>query len=145
MKTLNKGFTLLELMAVVAVIGILLTIALPTYADYSARAKVTEGISLAGAAKTAVSEYRLSTSQWPSDNAAAGLPAPASITGHDVGSITVSGAGLITVRFASMDPALHAKTLVLTPTYSGGSMTWSCNSGATADGLDEQYLPADCR
>ena len=142
MKTPNKGFTLLELMAVVAVIGILLAIALPTYADYSARSKVTEGVSLAGAAKTAVSEYRLSTSQWPSDNAAAGLPAAASITGNDVGSVAVSGAGLITVTFASMDPALHAKTLVLTPAYGGGSMTWSCNTGST---LEEQYLPADCR
>lgn len=142
MKTLSKGFTLLELMAVIAVIGILLAIALPTYADYSARSKVTEGISLAGAAKTAVSEYRLSTSQWPSDNAAAGLPAAASITGNDVGSVTVSGAGLITVKFLSMDPALNDKTLVLTPSYSGGSMTWSCNTGST---LEEQYLPADCR
>ena len=142
MKTLNKGFTLLELMAVIAVIGILLAIALPTYADYSARAKVTEGISLVGPAKTAVSEYRLSTSQWPSDDAAAGLPAPASITGHDVGSVALSGAGLITVTFASMDPALHAKTLVLTPSYGGGSMTWSCITGST---LEEQYLPADCR
>ena len=142
MKTLNKGFTLLELMAVIAVIGLLLAIALPTYADYSARAKVSEGISLAGAAKTAVSEYRLSSSQWPSDNAAAGLPAAASITGHDVRSVAVSGAGLITVTFSSMEPALHAKTLVLTPAYGGGSMTWSCTTGST---LEEQYLPADCR
>lgn len=142
MKTPNKGFTLLELMVVIAVIGILLAIALPTYADYSARAKVSEGISLAGAAKTAVSEYRLSTSNWPSDNAAAGLPAATSITGHDVGSVAISGAGLITVTFSSMDPALHAKSLVLTPSYGGGSMTWRCNSGST---LEEQYLPADCR
>ncbi|MFY8206021.1 MAG: pilin, partial [Arenimonas sp.] len=74
MKTSNKGFTLLELMAVIAVIGILLAIALPTYADYSARSKVTEGISIAGAAKTAVSEYRLSTGNWPSNNDSAGLP-----------------------------------------------------------------------
>ena len=142
MKTLNKGFTLLELMTVVAVIGILLTIALPTYADYSARAKVTEGISLAGAAKTAVSEYRLSTSQWPSDNAAAGLPAPASITGHDVGSITVSGAGLITVKFVSMDPVLNDKTLVLTPNATSESLIWSCKTDST---LDKEFLPADCR
>jgi type IV pilus assembly protein PilA len=142
MKTTNKGFTLLELMIVFAIIGILLAIALPTYADYSVRSKVNEGISLTGAAKMAVSEYRLSTSNWPSNNASAGLPAAASITGNDVGSVAVSGAGLITVTFSSLDPAIHAKTLVLTPTPTGGSLTWSCNSGST---LEEQYLPVDCR
>ena len=110
MKTTNKGFTLLELMIVFAIIGILLAIALPTYADYSVRSKVNEGISLTGAAKMAVSEYRLSTSNWPSNNASAGLPAAASITGNDVGSVAVSGAGLITVTFSSLDPAIHAKT-----------------------------------
>ena len=93
MKTMQKGFTLIELMIVVAIIGILAAIALPAYQDYTIRSKVTEGLSLAGAAKLAVAETLASTGSLPPDNATAGLPVNTTIKGKYVTSVTVGAAG----------------------------------------------------
>ncbi len=75
MKTMQKGFTLIELMIVIAIIGILAAIALPAYQDYTKRSRVSEGLSLAGGAKSALTEYYASNNKWPSDNAEAGIAA----------------------------------------------------------------------
>lgn len=90
MKTMQKGFTLIELMIVIAIIGILAAIALPAYQDYTKRSRVSEGLSLAGGAKSALTEYYASNNKWPSSNAEAGIAEPASIKGNAVKSVTVS-------------------------------------------------------
>ena len=140
----QKGFTLIELMIVVAIIGILAAIALPAYQDYSIRAKVSEGLALAAGAKTAVTEGYTANGAFPTTNAAAGLAADTSITGNSVQKVTVGAAGVITVQFKSNlggTPTANAKTIVLTPTETAGGITWSCTGGT----LDDKYRPANCR
>jgi type IV pilus assembly protein PilA len=142
MKRAQYGFTLIELMIVVAIIGILAAIAIPAYQDYTVRSKVTEGINLASAAKSAVSEYRISQGGWPGSNATAGIAG--TIKGTYVSSVGVSGNGVITVTFNGIENAISGKTFTLTPgfdTTNNSSVTWACAPGTIAS----KYLPANCR
>src|SRR3569833_2525219 len=100
MKSLQKGFTLIELMIVVAIIGILAAIAIPAYQDYTIRAQVTEGLNLAAPAKASVADVYANTGNWPADNTAAGLGADTSITGKYVQSVNVTG-GVITIKYGA--------------------------------------------
>lgn len=140
MKNVQKGFTLIELMIVVAIIGILAAVALPAYQDYTKRSHVSEGLALAGGAKTAVTEYYSSNGEWPNGNAEAGVATSTSITGNAVRSVAVGNAdGKITVTFGTKVEA--GATLVLAGTNADGSITWDCTDGT----LNSKFRPANCR
>lgn len=136
----QRGFTLIELMIVVAIIAILAAIAVPAYQDYVARSQVSEGLSLATSAKVAIATYYGDYGAFPSDNIAAGMSGPASIKGSYVSSVTVDGTGLISVAF---DPArasakISGETLTLQVRDNNGSLSWQCG------GLPGKYLPTSC-
>ena len=148
MKKVQQGFTLIELMIVVAIIGILAAIAIPAYQDYTVRAQVSEGLNLGGGAKTAVTEYFQDRGLWPVNNTEAGLDAvPTNIKGKYVLSVAVSAGGavpsIVTVTYGLDAHAtlLKGKTLTLTPANAGGSVTWECRSAS----LPDKHLPASCR
>ncbi|ENW8316570.1 pilin, partial [Neisseria gonorrhoeae] len=103
MNTLQKGFTLIELMIVIAIVGILAAVALPAYQDYTARAQVSEAILLAEGQKSAVTEYYLNNGKWPADNGAAGVASPATdIKGKYVKEVKVEN-GVVTAAAAGKD------------------------------------------
>jgi type IV pilus assembly protein PilA len=148
MKRLNSGFTLIELMIVVAIIGILAAIAIPQYQNYVARAQVADGLALASGAKTAVAEYRTTTGEWPADNEAAGLAHRDEIKGKYVLRITVNTTPPwrhVTVKFKDdAHTNIAGGALILEATDHGGSISWSCiGDVATPDITD--YLPSSCK
>ena len=137
----QQGFTLIELMIVVAIIGILAAIAIPAYQDYTIRAQVSEGLNLSGGAKAAVTEYFQDRGVMPTNNSQAGLEN--TIQGKYVSAVTVS-AGVITVTYGfSAHSLISGDSLALTPnTNAPGSVQWVC---ANASGLQPKHLPAACR
>ena len=141
MKKTQQGFTLIELMIVVAIIGILAAVALPAYQDYTKRTHVAEGLSLASGAKTSVAEYYASQGLFPSSNGAAGLASSASISGNAVTSVAVGTSGIITVTYNSK--VSSGTQIQMTPTDAGGSLTWDCAPGSTP--VDNKFLPSNCR
>jgi len=141
----QQGFTLIELMIVVAIIGILAAIAIPAYQDYTIRAQVSEGLNLSGGAKAAVTEYFQDRGALPSDNAEAGLAAETDIVGKYVGEVLVN-AGVIEITYDGTNRDAHAlidgDVLLMTPvTTNPGSVGWVCSS----TDIDNKHLPAACR
>ena len=138
----QQGFTLIELMIVVAIIGILAAIAIPAYQDYTIRAQVSEGLTLSGGAKAAVAEFRMDSGNWPSDNAGAGLSLAASITGKYTATVSVTD-NVISVLYGGDANAtyLSGKTVTMTAADNAGSVSWTCASANVAN----KHLPAACR
>lgn len=136
----NKGFTLIELMIVVAIIGILAAVAIPAYQDYTIRAKVTEGLHLAGGAKSRVEETRIGIGRFAANHASYGLAPPTSITGNNVARVEVLAGGVISVTFTN-DAAIAGQTITLAPSVHIGSIHWACTGGLVA----AKFRPAKCR
>ncbi|MGA9855336.1 MAG: pilin [Gammaproteobacteria bacterium] len=167
MNKAQKGFTLIELMIVIAIIGILAAIAIPQYQDYVTRSKVTEGLNLAAAAKTAVAETFQANGQMPqtagSDNISYGLPTNTSISGTYVQQIDVYGGtgqgtgGEIVITYNAVVPQLNGLVLTLVPITETGGIAWECGySTVVVDGITQgpgnvattvpaKYLPQNCR
>ena len=153
MKQLQKGFTLIELMIVVAIIGILAAVALPAYQDYTVRAKVTEGMVLAGSAKTAVAENAANGvtlgNGWtaPGSTASVSSLAIAAATGE----ITITYQTAVTGSTLLLNPRDGANPLTSGAIPTAGSITWVCKSVGAASGngtsgtILGKYVPANCR
>ncbi|HGM1987324.1 TPA: pilin [Neisseria gonorrhoeae] len=161
MNTLQKGFTLIELMIVIAIVGILAAVALPAYQDYTARAQVSEAILLAEGQKSAVTEYYLNNGKWPADNGAAGVASSDKIKGKYVQSVTVAN-GVVTAEMKSdgVNKEIQGKKLSLWGRRQDGSVKWFCgqpvkrdakddtvtaDNGGKNNAIDTKHLPSTCR
>ena len=144
MRSVQKGFTLIELMIVVAIIGILAAVALPAYQDYTARSQMSEALNLAGGQKGAVTEYRADKGAWPTDNTQAGVAAATDIKGNYVDNVAIaSGVITATMKSTGVSQGIQGKTLVLSPVSEAGSISWKCKPGS--GGAATKYYPASCR
>ncbi|HGO8763410.1 TPA: pilin [Neisseria meningitidis] len=164
MNTLQKGFTLIELMIVIAIVGILAAVALPAYQDYTARAQVSEAILLAEGQKSAVTEYYLNHGIWPGNNSSAGVASSSTIKGKYVQSVEVAK-GVITATMLSsgVNKEIQGKKLSLWAKRQNGSVKWFCGQPVTRDAkatatddvkadtaangkqIDTKHLPSTCR
>ncbi|WP_117978148.1 pilin [Neisseria meningitidis] len=165
MNTLQKGFTLIELMIVIAIVGILAAVALPAYQDYTARAQVSEAILLAEGQKSAVTEYYLNHGEWPGNNTSAGVASSTDIKGKYVQSVEVKN-GVVTAEMKSsgVNKEIQGKKLSLWAKRQAGSVKWFCGqpvtrndtakddtvaadtgTGTGTDKINTKHLPSTCR
>ncbi len=133
-------------MVVVSIIGILASIAIPAYRDYTVRAKASEGLSLVGPVKTGVVEYYSWSGRLPGSNTLAGIAMATDITGDYTSSIAIlsSPSGRIEITYNNREPLLAGKKLWLTPRTTRSSVNFSCQP-ATSDGINPRHVPPVCR
>lgn len=157
LKQVQKGFTLIELMIVIAIIGILAAIAIPAYQNYTIRSQVTEGLTLGDGWKTAISEYYANTGCWP---VVGNLTGTCNSVGKYESSVTVTSGGTIQVTYGNQANAkISGSVLYITPyTNANNDVLWQCGSAAspasatmatsatagTATTVSAQYLPTSC-
>ncbi|MBK7250618.1 MAG: pilin [Gammaproteobacteria bacterium] len=159
MKAVQKGFTLIELMIVVAIIGILAAIAIPAYQDYTIRSQVTEGLNLASDLKAGIAEFRANRGTWPTAITDLGIGAVTDKSGKYVTQIAVQNTGRIDITYGNQANAanLAGQILSLRPGLNvNGDLVWVCGRRAAPGGLGtappadattvaNKYLPNDCR
>lgn len=155
MKAIQKGFTLIELMIVIAIVGVLAVVALPAYQDYTARAQMSEALTLAEGQKSAVVEYYSDKGTFPTSNADAGIANASTITGKYVKSVAVASVAAAgsagatsakatitaTMKSSGVNKDISGKTLILEGSQNAGSFDWTCKAGT----VDKKFLPSSCR
>jgi len=142
-KKVQQGFTLIELMIVVAIIGILAAVAVPMYLDYTVRSQIAEGLNLSSGVKAGATEFYQDRGVFPTDNTEAGVEAAANIQGKYVGSVSVVD-DVITIQYGNdANAQIFGETVTLTAdTTTAGSVKWVCASGGV---IQDKHLPAACR
>jgi type IV pilus assembly protein PilA len=154
MKAIQKGFTLIELMIVVAIIGILAAVALPAYQDYTVRAKMSEVILALSACRTSITEVYQSGGSAPLANGWGCEATTGSGASKYVGFITTDTNGVVTATVQSISPAVNGSLVTLTPMIGATAATWTANSGqgpngwvcgGTGTSVAKKYLPGSCR
>ena len=146
-----KGFTLIELMIAIAIVGILLSLAVPTYQDYTVRAKISEAMNVASSLKVMISEYYITMAELPEDSDAAGIDTTFSTNfisaiGYSKEGDKDSKAMIKLTLSENVSQEVAGKALVLTATPRTGSLHWVCgNDESESQPIDSKYLPSNCR
>jgi type IV pilus assembly protein PilA len=142
MAKFQQAFTLIELMIVVAIIGILAAIAIPAYQNYIIRAQVSEGLTLSATAKMAVSEYYVDRGVWPDDNDEAGLTDKHEIVGNYTEHVSIES-NVIEIKYGhGSHAAIFDEKIELTAVNNAGSISWSC---ASAGVIQPEHIPGTCK